>query len=346
MIVKFFNRGKGVGSGPLNYLLGSNEPRNGAKVLYGDPKLTEQLINATPYQQKYKSGVLSFTEDATQFSDEQKKDIMQRFENTLFTGLEPDQYDILWVEHSDKGGRLELNFVIPCQELRSGKSLQPFYAQADLTRVNAFKNIINKEYELTDPNEPKRKRLINPYINNAPRPTPYDAKKKEDKTIEETPDTHAIKADIDRQLLDSLKEGSLNDRGSVMYFLESLGFKIERAVKKSISISRPDMKRNIRLKGAIYEEGFQGLSQRAEIIESMQNDYERLSDSRGNRDLMTWEKGMEIKKEYHGKLYGDIKAPEPLKLGVHIVKDITKSIKEKSVLDTSSSNTYSYTPNL
>ena len=332
MIVKFFNRGKGAGSGPLNYLLGSNKPREGAKVLYGDPKLTEQLINATPYKQKYKSGVLSFTEDATQFSDEQKKDIMQRFENTLFTGLEPDQYDILWIEHSDKGGRLELNFVIPCQELRSGKSLQPFYAQADLTRVNAFKNIINKEYELTDPNEPERKRLINPYINNAPRPTPYDVKKKEDKTVEETSDTHAIKADIDRQLLDSLKEGSLNDRGSVMYFLEGLGFKIERAVKKSISISRPDMKRNIRLKGAIYEEGFQGLSQRPHIIKSMQEDYERLSDSRGNRDLMTWKKGMEIKKEYHQALYGHVKAPEPLELAaISIQSDNQAKIKLESL---------------
>ena len=317
MIVKFFRRGKGSGAGPLNYLLVTEgKPREGAKVLYGDPKLTEQLINATPYQQKYKSGVLSFTEDANKFSDEQKKDIMQRFEDTLFIGLEPDQYDILWVEHSDKGGRLELNFVIPCQELRGGKSLQPFYAQSDLVRVNAFKNIINKEYELTDPNEPQRKRLINPYVTDAPRPTPYDAKKKkkEDKAVEETPDTHAIKADIDRQLLDSLKEGSLNNRGSVMYFLEGLGFKIERAVKKSISISRPDMKRNIRLKGVIYEEGFQALSQRAEIIKSMQNDYERLSDSRGNRDLMTWKKGMEIKKEYHQKRYGDINAPEPLSL--------------------------------
>ena len=317
MIVKFFRRGKGSGAGPLNYLLVTEgKPREGAKVLYGDPKLTEQLINATPYQQKYKSGVLSFTEDANKFSDEQKKDIMQRFEDTLFIGLEPDQYDILWVEHSDKGGRLELNFVIPCQELRGGKSLQPFYAQSDLVRVNAFKNIINKEYELTDPNEPQRKRLINPYVTDAPRPTPYDAKKKkkEDKAVEETPDTHAIKADIDRQLLDSLKEGSLNNRGSVMYFLEGLGFKIERAVKKSISISRPDMKRNIRLKGVIYEEGFQALSQRAEIIESMQEDYERLSDSRGNRDLMILEKGMEMKKEYHQKRYGDIKVPEPLEL--------------------------------
>ena len=56
MIVKFFRRGKGSGAGPLNYLLVTKgKPRDGAKVLYGDPKLTEQLINATPYQQKYKS---------------------------------------------------------------------------------------------------------------------------------------------------------------------------------------------------------------------------------------------------------------------------------------------------
>ena len=322
MIVKFFRRGKGSGAGPLNYLLVTKgKPREGAKVLYGDPKLTEQLINSTPYQQKYKSGVLSFTEDAAQFSDKQKKDIMQRFEDTLFIGLEPDQYDILWVEHSDKGGRLELNFVIPCQELRSGKSLQPFYAQADLVRVNAFKNIINKEYELTDPNEPQRKRMVNPYVTDAPRPTPYDPnkKKEEDKIAEDTPNTHTIKADIDRKLLQRLKDRSLNNRTSVLYFLEDLGFKIERATKKSISISRSDIKRNIRLKGAIYEEDFKGLEKRPHIIEDLQHEYERLSDSRGNQDLMTWEKGMEIKKKYYQQLYGDIKAPLPLELGISAI---------------------------
>lgn len=77
MIVKFFRRGKESGS--LNYLLGRNKPREGAKVLYGDPKITEQLINGTPYKQKYKSGVLSFTEEVIQFSDEQKKDIIRRY---------------------------------------------------------------------------------------------------------------------------------------------------------------------------------------------------------------------------------------------------------------------------
>ena len=325
MIVKFFRRGKGSGVGPINYLLVAKggKPREGAKVLYGDPKLTEQLINATPFKQKYKAGVLSFTEDAKEFTDEQKKDIMQRFEDTLFTGLDPDQYDILWVEHSDKDGRLELNFVIPCQELRSGKRLQPFYAGADLVRVNAFKNIINQEYGLTDPNDPERKRLINPYVNNAPRPTPYDRppkskekeQEKEDNEIIANPEsTFALKEAIDRRMWHRLAEGSLNGRSSVLYALEGMGLTIKRATNSSISVAHPAMTRNVRLKGTIYEKDFKALSQQAHLIEGRQGDYERTSESRGHRDLKTWTTGMEIKKAYHQELYGDIKAPEPLAL--------------------------------
>jgi len=318
MIVKFFRRGQGSGAGPLNYLLlTKGKPREGAKVLYGDPRLTEQLINATPYKQKYKSGVLSFTEDATQFTDEQKKDIMQRFEETLFTGLEPDQYDILWVEHSDKDGRLELNFVIPSQELRSGKRLQPFYAAADLVRVNAFKNIINQEYGLTDPNEPERMRLTNPYVNNAPRPTLYDKKSKptkeeDDEIITNPPNTNALKEAIDRKMLQSLTDDELKDRKSVIKFLGYLGLEIKRATKSSISVSHPAMKRNIRLKGAFYKEDFRAVNHQPRIIEELQQRYARTIESRGSKDLRTWTKGMEIKKGYHQALYGGIKAPEPL----------------------------------
>ena len=325
MIVKFFRRGQGSGAGPLNYLLlTKGKPREGAKVLYGDPRLTEQLINATPYKQKYKSGVLSFTEDATQFTDEQKKDIMQRFEDTLFIGLEPDQYDILWVEHSDKDGRLELNFVIPGQELRSGKRLQPFYAAADLVRVNAFKNIINHEYGLTDPNDPERKRLTNPYVNNAPRPTPYDRKTKptkeeDDKIIANPSNTHALKEAIDRKMLQSLTDDELKDRKSVIKFLGHLGLEIERATKSSISVSHPAMKRNIRLKGAFYKEDFRAVNHQPRIIEELQQRYARTIESRGSKDLRTWTKGMEIKKEYHQEMYGDIKAPEPLEIGIKAV---------------------------
>jgi hypothetical protein len=221
--------------------------------------------------------------------------------------------------------------VIPGQELRSGKRLQPFYAAADLIRVNAFKNIINQEYGLTDPNEPKRKRLTNPYVNNAPRPTPYDKKSKptkdeDDKVIANPPNTNALKEAIDRKMLQSLTDDELKDRKSVIKFLGHLGLEIERATKSSISVSHPAMKRNIRLKGAFYKEDFRAANHQPRIIEELQQRYARTIESRGSKDLRTWTKGMEIKREYHQALYGDIKAPEPLGFGI-ISKDQTRALK-------------------
>lgn len=343
MIVKFFRHGQGSGSGPINYLLGSDRQRADAKVLYGDPMMTEQLINATPFKQKYKSGVLSFTELADQITDKQKKDIMQRFEETLFVGLEPDQYDILWIEHRDKdkkyevdkdgkkiigsetGGRLELNFVIPCQELRSGKSLQPFFAGADLVRVDALKNIINHEYKLTNPDDPIRKRNVNPYVDNAPRPSPFDVQNKEaaketdDEIIKNPPSHHLLKEAVDRKMLRLLDQGLINERFGVSYQLKRLGLAIERETKSSISVSHPSIKKNVRLKGFVYEEDFDGVKAQPHIKEIYQYHFEQTASSQYQNDLNTWRKGMIKKEEYHQKLYGDIRAPEPLILEVKAI---------------------------
>ena len=340
MLVKFFRHGSGSGAGPLNYLLGSDRKRADAKVLYGDPVMTEQLINATPFKQKYKSGVLSFTEQADQFTDKQKMDIMQRFEKTLFSGLEPDQYDILWIEHSDKNkepdtedngkaiegndksGRLELNFVIPCQELRSGKSLQPFFAGADLVRVNALKNIINHEYKLTNPDDPIRKRDINPYVNNAPRPTPYDTKvkskneEKDDEMIKNPPSHHLLKEAIDRKMLRLLDQGLINERFGVSYQLKRLGLTIERETKSSISISHPNINKNIRLKGFVYEQDFDGMKAQPQVKAIYQERFEQNVSKQYQNDLKTWQKGIVKKEAYHQTIYGDIKAPEPLELDI------------------------------
>ncbi len=62
MIVKFHARGKGGGSGPVDYLLGRERNREGATVLQGNPEEVRELIDATPFAKKYTSGVLSFAE--------------------------------------------------------------------------------------------------------------------------------------------------------------------------------------------------------------------------------------------------------------------------------------------
>ncbi len=143
MIVKFFKFGKGNSKSCIDYLLGADRDREHARVLSGDVELTSAIIDSSRFAKKYTSGCLSFAE--ADLSDDAKKQIMADYEHCLFPGMAKDQYNILWIEHRDKG-RLELNFVIPNIELSTGKRLQPFYAPVDLDRVDLFKQITNTEH--------------------------------------------------------------------------------------------------------------------------------------------------------------------------------------------------------
>jgi hypothetical protein len=347
MIVKFSKHGKGKASGVLDYLLkekgskGTLVPRTHAKVLYGDPVLTEHLINTTSHKTKYKSGYLSFSERADEISEADKKRIMQEFEAVIFCGLENDQYDILWVEHADKDiddahpvGRLELNFVIPCQELRSGKAFQPYYEPADQKRVNAWKNIINSEVKtikgepLSDPNDPKRKRLVNPYSSNAPRPSPFDAKAytkkdadKDEETIANPPNRKLLEEAIKRRLLLDWQNGIAMSRRRVLSRLEQWGLKINRGnSEKTLSVTSDKLTdkngkpMGVRLKGGMFEKGFDGYKFEPDAKEEDHSAYDRTA-SRNERmqsDKEHLATGIEIKEAYHQERYQNLATPEPL----------------------------------
>jgi len=347
MIVKFSDHGKGKASGVLDYLLkekgvkGAVVPRAHAKVLYGDPVLTEHLINTTPYKSKYKSGYLSFSERADEISEADKKRIMQEFEAIIFCGLESDQYDILWVEHADKDiddthpvGRLELNFVIPCQELRSGKSFQPYYEPADLKRVNAWKNIINSEVKtikgepLSDPNDPERKRLVNPHNSHAPRPTPFDLKtytkkdaEKDEKTIANPPSRTLLEEAIKRRLLLDWQDGILMNRRRVLGRLEQWGLKINRGnSEKTLSVTSDKLTdkngkpMGVRLKGGMFEKEFNGDQFEPEMKEENHYVYNRRvnRNERQQSDEELLANGIKIKEAYHQERYKSSAKPEPL----------------------------------
>lgn len=347
MIVKFSDHGKGKASGVLDYLLkekgvkGALVPRAHAKVLYGDPVLTEHLINTTPYKSKYKSGYLSFSERADEISEADKKRIMQEFEAIIFCGLESDQYDILWVEHADKDiddthpvGRLELNFVIPCQELRSGKSFQPYYEPADLKRVNAWKNIVNSEVKtiqgepLSDPNDPERKRLVNPYSNHAPRPTPFDVKAytkkdadKDEETIANPPSRTLLEEAIKRRLLLDWQNGIAMNRRMVLLRLERWGLKINRGnSEKTLSVTSDKLTdkngkpMGVRLKGGMFEKEFDGYEFELKAKEENHSAYDNSinRNERKNLDKKLLVNGIEIKVAYHHERYKNSATPEPL----------------------------------
>ena len=137
MLIKFFRNGKGAGAGPVGYLVAdkvlayddncdlirdadghpvtvSREPL--PEVLRGNPARTEALIDASRHQWTYRAGVISFAvEDAP--TDEQQAEVMGHFERLAFAGLDPTQYDVLWVRHTHED-RVELHFCTPRQHAR------------------------------------------------------------------------------------------------------------------------------------------------------------------------------------------------------------------------------------
>lgn len=305
MLVKIFGTGKGQGEGVVGYLLGydylnGGEMRAGASILNGDPQLTQELINATQYAKRYTAGCLSFEESPADLTAEQKRQIMQSFEDTIFTGLDPEQYNILWVEHTDKINeqtgkpRLELNFVIPNIECRSGKRLQPYYHAADLKRVNAFQNLVNFSYSLSDPHDPNKQRPTNPY---ASRNLPQVAdliEKDTPKGIQFT--THAkAKQDIHNKVLEQIEQGKISNRDDIVNYLPSLNVVIDRVTDNSITVKAPNITKNIRLSSNIFKKDW--LANKSDLVKEYS---ETPTATKISENLEIWKTGLEIK--YHDNM--------------------------------------------
>ncbi len=275
MIVKFHPRGRGGGAGPVDYLLGKDRQREGATVLQGKPEEVRELIDASPYVKKYTSGVLSFAE--ADLPPGQREKMMASFERVLMPGLDKDQYSILWEEHADKG-RLELNFLIPNTELLTGRRLQPYYDRADRPRIDAWQTVVNGRLGLHDPNAPENRRAL---------VTPSGLPKTKQEAAEA----------ITRGLLSLASSGELKSRQDVTEALEGAGFEVVRTTKSSISIADPDGGRNIRLKGAIYEQSFNAGEGLRAAIESAAEEYRRDAESRIQRARAVCQSGTERKRE-------------------------------------------------
>jgi len=93
MIVKIFsNKGGGSPKASIDYLLGKDRQREGAKVLSGDPELSRSIAESLEFKNRYTVGCLSFEEQ--EINSKAKVEIMEKFEKTIFAGMEKDQYNI------------------------------------------------------------------------------------------------------------------------------------------------------------------------------------------------------------------------------------------------------------
>jgi len=289
MLVKFNSRGKGGGSGPIDYLLGKERNRDKAHVLRGNADQTKQLIDSLSFARNYTSGTLSFSEQ--NIPEHHKQALMDEYQKMLLAGLDADQYDILWVEHRDKD-RLELNFLIPNIELGTGKRLQPYYDAVDRDRVNAWQQTVNDRYGFTDPHDPQNKRFAV-----TAQDLPNDRKQ-------------AVEV-ITNSLVNLVDRGAIKNRADVIQELTANGFEIARKTKTAISIKDPQGGKNIRLKGALYENDFKFSSGIRETIERANKEYQEQRKQRLSAARNTLNQTYKSKCRYNTERYPRTKQAEP-----------------------------------
>ncbi|MGL2343984.1 relaxase/mobilization nuclease domain-containing protein [Helicobacter pylori] len=313
MLVKFLgiNQGGGDGDGSVNYLLNERVDQGTAKVLKGDANLTKSLLLSLTQKHKACVGCLSFEE--SNIDESLKYELMESFENALLTESMQNRYNILWVEHTDKG-RLELNFVIPKIDLERQKAFNPYYHKVDLKRIDTWKDCINLKHNFTNPKDLEKQHNIQQHQTKNP-------KNKE---------LLATYEKLDKLIQDNL--GKLfNSRDDIINFLKSNQCEVTRQGKDYISVKLPKESKAKRLKGFYYHETFRTIADiREQLSEVRQRkiqrehpNYQRDSDNHAEllRELENkLHRHIEYKQQYYKQLH-EFNSKEPREPKEQLLRD-------------------------
>lgn len=225
--------GRGT-SNAMDYLLGEDRERDGARIIRGDENDTLSICKTIEqdkgFKYLYHSGVLSFEE--RDIPEEQKHEIMDSFETCLFADMDKDRYNILWIEHTDKD-RLELNYMVPAMDLQDGKTLSVYHHDSDKNRVKAWQEITNHEYGLTSPDAPEKKKY-------------YEL------ASDLSRDRMEASREISLAVQNKFLSGDIQDRAGVKDYLHSGGYEVTRETKNSLSVNT-EQHGTLRLKGEIFK---------------------------------------------------------------------------------------------
>lgn len=249
MLVKFFARGVGRGSGPVEYITRLDNPNTGKlrepapEVIRGNPEITERLIDGLDFKYKYNSGVLSFAiEDAP--TEEQQQALIDSFEEYAFAGINPDSYNILWVRHTHTGGnRVELHFVTPKVELDTGKSLN-IAPPGWHGYFKPWQSLWNIKQDWARPDDLTRKRIYEPGYQAL-----IDAERQR-AGLSAAPDP---KKQLTEYISKRIEAGLITNRDEIIDSFTELGLEIPRQGKNYITVLNPEDNQRYRLKGGIYE---------------------------------------------------------------------------------------------
>ena len=263
MYIKFFGNKKGGSKASVNYLLDDRVTKGTAKILKGNAEFTKSIIGEIKNKQKVTVGSINLSEGET-LTQKEKEKIMADFEKTLCPGMSEDQYNILWVEHVDKG-RLELNFVIPKIELTTQKAFNPYFHKVDFSRIDMFEDIQNIKYNLQSKKDPANAQTL-------------QGEKKDINLVKDY-------QELDNTLHELVQSRDIQSREHLISLLNENNIKVTRTNKEGISIKLPDSKKAKRFKGSIYNEQFTSITELEAISEATDRRIKEFSKRDTSREL-------------------------------------------------------------
>jgi 5S rRNA maturation endonuclease (ribonuclease M5) len=248
MLVKFFARGVGKGSGPVQYITRLDSPNTGMlrepapEIIRGNPEITQQLIDGLDFKYKYNSGVLSFAiEDAP--TEKEQQVIIDSFEEYAFAGINSDCYNTLWVRHTHTGNdRVELHFVTPKVELDTGKSLN-IAPPGWHGYFKPWQTYWNIKEDWARPDDLARQRIYSPGYQAL-----IDAEQQR-AGISRSPDP---KQQLTEYITKRIEAELITNRDDIIKSFTEIGLEIPRQGKNYITVVDPETKNRYRLKGGIY----------------------------------------------------------------------------------------------
>ena len=286
MICKTFTGGrttKGAIS-TVEYLLDDRVQKGSSKVIKGDSELTISIIKEAAKKQKWSwsSGVLSFEETLT---DPQKLSVISDFEKTFFCGINPNDFNICWVNHEDKG-RTELHYISPRIELSTGKAFNPYFVKRDFKKKDLFQDFINMKHGFSSHHDAAQ--------------MTHTSNKKWSK--DKTP----LRSEIDEALVQLIKDGIVQNRDDVITTLREFGFEIGGRTNKDFISIIDEHGKTHRLKGAIYGENFTNIRELTSKVEERKSQSGERNESNFKRILTELSRFINAAKfGNRKKLYGE-----------------------------------------
>lgn len=153
--IKFLHHGKGSAAHASAYVLDEldhlGNVRAGVEVLRGDATTFNAVCDASPHLWKYTSGVIAWSKEDNP-TNEQIQEVLNDFEKHAFSGLDPSQYHLFAVLHTDDDGSKHIHVLAPRLDIQSGKSLN-IAPPGHEKHFDSVRDYFNTKYQWSRPDD-------------------------------------------------------------------------------------------------------------------------------------------------------------------------------------------------